>query len=56
MKRVARRVGVGHGRGMERTVTVAPGVELWVEERGDPEAPAVLLVMGAASSGLVRRL
>ncbi|GAA4300430.1 hypothetical protein GCM10023162_01220 [Klenkia terrae] len=37
---------------MERTVPVADGVELWVEERGDPGAPAVLLVMGAASSGL----
>ncbi|SDN49602.1 Pimeloyl-ACP methyl ester carboxylesterase [Klenkia soli] len=31
---------------------VADGVELWVEERGDPRSPAVLLVMGAASSGL----
>ncbi len=31
---------------------VADGVELWVEERGDPAAPAVLLVMGAASSGM----
>jgi len=38
---------------MERTVPVADGVELWVEERGDAAAPAVLLVMGAASSGLV---
>ncbi|MEI4270526.1 alpha/beta hydrolase [Klenkia sp. LSe6-5] len=38
---------------MERFVTVAPDVDLWVEERGDPGAPAVLLVMGAASSGLV---
>ena len=37
---------------MERPVPVADGVELWVEERGDPGAPAVLLVMGAASSGL----
>ncbi|WP_222196010.1 alpha/beta fold hydrolase [Modestobacter italicus] len=37
----------------EHLVTVAPGVQLWVEERGAPEAPAVLLVMGAASSGLV---
>jgi len=34
-------------------VPVADGVQLWVEERGDPGAPAVLLVMGAASSGLV---
>ncbi|SFD70848.1 alpha/beta fold hydrolase [Klenkia taihuensis] len=34
-------------------VQVADGVQLWVEERGDPGAPAVLLVMGAASSGLV---
>lgn len=29
-----------------------PGVRLWVEEHGDPDAPALLLVMGAASSGL----
>ncbi len=34
-------------------VPVADGVQLWVEERGDPGAPAVLLVMGAASSGQV---
>ncbi len=34
-------------------MTVADGVQLWVEERGDEGAPAVLLVMGAASSGLV---
>ncbi|WP_299954287.1 alpha/beta fold hydrolase [uncultured Modestobacter sp.] len=37
----------------ERMLTVVPGVELWVEERGAPGATAVLLVMGAASSGLV---
>ncbi len=32
---------------------VAPGTQLWVEERGDDAATPVLLVMGAASSGLV---
>ena len=36
---------------MERTVRVDDGVELWVEERGDPAAPALLLVMGANASG-----
>ncbi|MEY6567092.1 alpha/beta fold hydrolase [Streptomyces sp. PGLac3x] len=33
-------------------VEPAPGVRLWVEEHGDPQAPALLLIMGAASSGL----
>ncbi|MFD4985592.1 alpha/beta fold hydrolase [Streptomyces sp. NPDC058374] len=33
-------------------VETAPGVRLWVEEHGEPDAPALLLVMGAASSGL----
>ncbi|KQS69095.1 alpha/beta fold hydrolase [Modestobacter sp. Leaf380] len=37
----------------EHLVPVAPGVDLWVTERGDPGAPVVLLVMGAASSGLL---
>ncbi|MGX1799943.1 alpha/beta fold hydrolase, partial [Streptomyces albidoflavus] len=33
-------------------VESAPGVRLWAEEHGDPQAPALLLIMGAASSGL----
>ncbi|MEU8025384.1 alpha/beta hydrolase [Micromonospora haikouensis] len=37
---------------MEHEITVAPGVRLWAEERGDPRAPALLLVMGANASGL----
>ncbi|MFF2715960.1 alpha/beta fold hydrolase [Streptomyces sp. NPDC058011] len=37
---------------MERFVDVAPGVRLWVEERGTSDAPALLLVMGAQASGL----
>ncbi|WP_324797391.1 alpha/beta hydrolase [Streptomyces cyaneofuscatus] len=37
---------------MERFVDVAPGVRLWVEDRGAPDAPALLLVMGALASGL----
>ena len=38
---------------MEHLVDVAPRTRLWVEERGDPATSPVLLVMGAASSGLV---
>ncbi|MFB7047039.1 alpha/beta fold hydrolase [Streptomyces microflavus] len=37
---------------MERFVDVAPGTRLWVEESGAPDAPALLLVMGAQASGL----
>ncbi|MCP2331106.1 alpha/beta fold hydrolase [Actinoalloteichus caeruleus] len=37
---------------VETTVTVAPGVRLWTERRGDPRAPALLLVMGASEPGL----
>ncbi|MFG3505022.1 alpha/beta fold hydrolase [Streptomyces sp. NPDC047821] len=33
-------------------VETAPGVRLWTERRGDPDAPALLLVMGAQASGL----
>ncbi|WP_101788436.1 alpha/beta fold hydrolase [Nonomuraea indica] len=49
-----------HGR--ERTVRVAGDLHLWAEEFGDPEHPAVLLVMGAGAQGIqwndgfVRRL
>ncbi|MGJ5891624.1 alpha/beta fold hydrolase [Streptomyces niveiscabiei] len=37
---------------MERFVDVAPRTRLWAEERGDPHAPPLLLVMGAQASGL----
>lgn len=37
---------------MERFVDVAPGVRIWVEELGASDAPALLLVMGAQTSGL----
>lgn len=33
-------------------VEVAPGIRLWTERRGAPEAPALLLIMGAQASGL----
>ncbi|MFF1696969.1 alpha/beta fold hydrolase [Streptomyces sp. NPDC058257] len=33
-------------------VEVAPGIRLWTERIGAPEAPALLLVMGAQASGL----
>ncbi len=38
---------------MEHRVRVAPGVELWAEERGDAAASPLLLVMGANASGVV---
>ncbi|SDD24438.1 Pimeloyl-ACP methyl ester carboxylesterase [Geodermatophilus telluris] len=34
-------------------MTVAGGVQLWAEERGDPAAPPLLLVMGANASGVL---
>jgi len=37
---------------MERFVDIAPGTRLWAEERGAPDAPPLLLVMGAQASGL----
>ncbi|QEV20436.1 alpha/beta fold hydrolase [Streptomyces alboniger] len=36
----------------ERYVEVAAGVRLWTERRGAPDAPALLLVMGAQAAGL----
>ncbi|QLH23787.1 alpha/beta fold hydrolase [Streptomyces sp. Rer75] len=33
-------------------VEAAPGVRLWTEQRGDADAPALLLVMGAQAAGL----
>ncbi|MFF1378011.1 alpha/beta fold hydrolase [Streptomyces sp. NPDC058308] len=40
------------GQVQEQYVEVAPGVRLWTERRGAPDAPALLLVMGAQASGL----
>lgn len=37
---------------MERMVRVDPHYQLWVEDRGDPEATALLLIMGANASGI----
>ncbi|MEW1957168.1 alpha/beta fold hydrolase [Kineococcus sp. NPDC059986] len=37
----------------EHTVPVADGVDLWARESGDPAGSPVLLVMGAASSGVL---
>jgi pimeloyl-ACP methyl ester carboxylesterase len=37
---------------MERMVDVAPGVRLWVEDRGTVGAPPLLMIMGAQASGL----
>ncbi|MFI9837896.1 hypothetical protein ACIHFD_12730 [Nonomuraea sp. NPDC051941] len=39
-------------RHAEAFVEVADGYRLWVETTGDPERPALLLVMGANASGL----
>ncbi|MFI5796436.1 alpha/beta fold hydrolase [Streptomyces sp. NPDC051677] len=37
---------------MERFVDAAPGIRLWAEERGPVDAPPLLLIMGAQTSGL----
>uniref|UniRef100_UPI0034DF1BF7 alpha/beta fold hydrolase n=1 Tax=Streptomyces flavofungini TaxID=68200 RepID=UPI0034DF1BF7 len=37
---------------MERFVETAPGVRLWLEDRGAQDAPPLLLIMGAQASGL----
>ncbi|QQM43595.1 alpha/beta fold hydrolase [Streptomyces liliifuscus] len=37
---------------MERLVDAAPGIHLWVEDRGAADAPPLLLIMGAQASGL----
>ncbi|MEU9058683.1 alpha/beta hydrolase [Streptomyces sp. NPDC048430] len=34
------------------SIDAAPGVRLWAEERGSAEAPPLLLIMGAQTSGL----
>ncbi|MFI8877630.1 alpha/beta hydrolase [Streptomyces sp. NPDC055243] len=36
----------------QQYVEAAPGIRLWTERRGAPEAPALLLIMGAQASGL----
>ncbi|MEU5999185.1 alpha/beta hydrolase [Streptomyces sp. NPDC047197] len=36
----------------QQYVEAAPGIRLWTERRGVPEAPALLLIMGAQASGL----
>ncbi|MEU2560238.1 alpha/beta hydrolase [Streptomyces longispororuber] len=36
----------------ESYVSPAPGVRLWTERRGAPDAPPLLLVMGAGASGI----
>ncbi|MEU0003587.1 alpha/beta hydrolase [Streptomyces sp. NPDC006314] len=37
---------------MERFVDAAPGVRLWVEDRGAADLPPLLMIMGAQASGL----
>ncbi|EKX64679.1 alpha/beta fold hydrolase [Streptomyces ipomoeae] len=37
---------------MERFIDAAPGVRLWVEDRGAADASPLLLIMGAQASGL----
>ncbi|TJZ51898.1 alpha/beta fold hydrolase [Streptomyces piniterrae] len=37
---------------MHQYVEAAPGVRLWTEQRGDADAPPLLLIMGAQASGL----
>ncbi|WP_405893889.1 alpha/beta fold hydrolase [Streptomyces sp. NBC_00104] len=37
---------------MERFVDATPGIRLWVEDRGAPATPPLLLIMGAQASGL----
>ncbi|MFH9071770.1 alpha/beta fold hydrolase [Streptomyces alboflavus] len=36
----------------EQYIDAAPGVRLWTERRGAPDAPPLLLVMGAAAAGV----
>jgi pimeloyl-ACP methyl ester carboxylesterase len=37
---------------MHRHIDAAPGIRLWVEERGPADAPPLLLIMGAQASGV----
>ncbi|MGW0908042.1 alpha/beta fold hydrolase [Streptomyces sp. NPDC002853] len=39
-------------RPQQQYVEAAPGIRLWAERRGAPDAPALLLIMGAQASGL----
>ncbi|MGW7070301.1 alpha/beta fold hydrolase [Streptomyces sp. NPDC054855] len=39
-------------RPQQQYVEAAPGIRLWTERRGAPDAPALLLIMGAQASGL----
>ncbi|MEV0320673.1 alpha/beta fold hydrolase [Streptomyces sp. NPDC050658] len=41
-----------HSNPKEQYVDVAPGVRLWTERRGAPDAPPLVLIMGALASGL----
>ena len=36
----------------DRFIDIEPGVRLWADATGDPDAPALLLVMGANASGI----
>ncbi|WP_369272979.1 alpha/beta fold hydrolase [Streptomyces sp. R11] len=37
---------------MEHVIDAEPGIHLWAEDRGAPDAPPLLLIMGAQASGL----
>ncbi|AZQ36923.1 alpha/beta fold hydrolase [Streptomyces cyaneochromogenes] len=37
---------------MEHSIDAAPGIRLWAEDHGAPDAPPLLLIMGAQASGL----
>ncbi|MFI9201045.1 alpha/beta fold hydrolase [Streptomyces sp. NPDC053048] len=37
---------------MQHFIDAAPGIRLWVEERGSADAPPLLLIMGAQASGM----
>ncbi|MFG2890084.1 alpha/beta fold hydrolase [Streptomyces sp. NPDC048248] len=37
---------------MQQFIDAAPGVRLWTEQRGAPDAPPLLLIMGAQASGV----
>ncbi|MFD0413249.1 alpha/beta fold hydrolase [Streptomyces sp. NPDC127108] len=41
-----------HHPATEQYVDAAPGVRLWTERRGSPDAPPLLLVMGAGAAGV----
>ncbi|WP_407551857.1 alpha/beta hydrolase [Streptomyces sp. Pv4-95] len=37
---------------MQQFIDAAPGIRLWTEQRGAPDAPPLLLIMGAQAGGL----